>query len=192
MEANPDTSLFLKGGSHDIFKRRIPLVPPHRCARPSSFRLLLSSLMYLFIDAASSADSLPGVSLSAAAASAKSWAPSVSASPSTRVLTVAPSLLFLPSRRLDAIFSMKSHSRPEAMILPVFGSRGAIHSGATRKRGGTFAFFDLTVYTIPSSSKRWYEFLSVCIMYCSQCLLHPCHMKAEQLGVLTSLFTASK
>lgn len=119
----------------------------YKCALPSNFRRFLSAFSCLFSSVASSGDSFAGdcLLLSLAAACSNSWAPRVSVSRRTRVLTVAPSRLFLPSRRLAAIFSVKSHSRPEASSAPVSGSRGAAHSDARRRRGGTLASFDLIV-----------------------------------------------
>ena len=75
---------------------------------------------------------------------------------------------------------------------PVWGSRGAIHSGARRRRGGTLAFFDLIVYTMPSSSKRWYAFLSV-YSYAPELVSESVvRLGVRCFQILTSLLTASK
>lgn len=95
--------------------------------------------------------------------------PRTSVSRTTRVLTVAPSRRFLPSRRLEAIFSVKTHRRdPRARSSPVAGSRGGCQSGARRSRGGILVSLDLTTSMMPSSSKRWYEFLSVSLLTASK------------------------
>lgn len=148
----------------------------HKCALFSNLRLFLSSLTALRKLLSSSELSLGGAAApfpfpfpsAGRTASSNSLLPSASVSPSTRVLTVAPSRRFLPSRRLDAVFSVKSHSRPDATRAPVAGSRGGVHSGARRRRGGTFASLDLTTWMMPSSSKRWYEFFSVSLLTASK------------------------
>ena len=59
----------------------------------------------------------------------------VSVSRKTLVETVAPSRLFFPSLLDCAIFSMKSHNLPSAMIFPVLESRLGVQSGAKRALG---------------------------------------------------------
>jgi hypothetical protein len=139
----------------------------YKCAAlPSSLFLRRISLsLKLF---SSSLLSLTGVlnffpASSPLIASSNRALPSRSVSPMTLVLTVAPSRLFFPSRLLEAIFSTKSHNLPVARRLP-FSSLPGHHSGARRIRGGTRGSLDRTTWMMPSSSKRWYEFLRVSLL----------------------------
>ena len=86
----------------------------------------------------------------------------------TLVETVAPSLLFFPSLRDCAIFSIKSHNLPSGTMAPVFGLRWGVQSGANLARGRIFVFRLLAVIIIPSSSKRAHAFLSVSLLTASK------------------------
>lgn len=153
-----------------------PLPPPHthNLARFSNVLLLFCSLTALPNSLASSplnvAGATPFPSPSPAIASPNSFPPNSSASPTTLVLTVAPSRLFLPSRRLDAIFSVNSHSLLPAAgaSRPVAASRAGRQSGARRRRGGMRVSRERTTWMMPSSSKRWYEFLRVSLLTASK------------------------
>lgn len=152
-----------------------PPPPTHNRARLSNLLLLLCSITALPNSLASSPLNVPGatvpfpLSSPPAIASPNNFPPNSSASPTTRVLTVAPSRLFLPSRRLDAIFSVNFHSLPSAgASRPVAASRAGRQSGARRRRGGTRGSRDRTTWMMPSSSKRWYEFLRVSLLTASK------------------------
>jgi hypothetical protein len=119
--------------------------------------------LFLLNNVSSSSESLPSP-----VASAKSFCPTVSASLNTLVLTVAPSRLFFPSRRDNAIFSMKSHNLPSAIMFPVAVWRSGVHSGASFIFGVAFNARLFTTRTIPSSSKRWYAFLRVSLLTASK------------------------
>lgn len=104
----------------------------------------------------------------------------------TRDDTVAPSRRFLlfsmsaliqnepkwlaahPSRRDCAISSVKSHNRPRSKTLPDVGSRSGVQSGASRSAGPARDSLSLATRMMPSSSNRWYEFLSVSLLTASK------------------------
>lgn len=153
--------------------------PPHthNLARLSNVLLLFCSLTALPNSLASSPLNVAGATPpfpspfpSPAIASPNNFPPNSSANPTTRVLTVAPSRRFLPSRRLDAIFSVNSHSLLPAAgaSRPVAASRAGRQSGARRRRGGMRGSRERTTWMMPSSSKRWYEFLRVSLLTASK------------------------
>lgn len=134
-----------------VRRRRRPLpLPDASLSLPLSLPL---SEPLLFLLAAA----VFGVAFPALMASSKSRVPTRSARASTRVLTVAPSRRFLPSRRLAAILSVKAHSLPSGRSSPVAGSRGVRHSGSSWSRGwlALGSSLERTTRTMPSSWKRW-------------------------------------
>lgn len=157
-----------------------PHPPPHthNLARLSNVLFLFCSLTALPNSLASSPLNVAGATPpfpspfpSPAIASPNNFPPNSSANPTTRVLTVAPSRRFLPSRRLDAIFSVNSHSLlPPAAgaSRPVAASRAGRQSGARRRRGGMRGSRERTTWMMPSSSNRWYEFLRVSLLTASK------------------------
>ena len=103
-----------------------------------------------------------------AAALSNNCRPTLSASTSTLVLTVAPSRRFLPSLRELAIVSMKDQRLPSGMIFPVAGSLSGVHPSASLIVEGIFLSLLLCSLTMPSSSKIWNAFLSVSLLTASK------------------------
>ncbi len=134
-------------------------VPLRRSSLPALLRLAASSAV--------SSTGAPPLSW-AAIASSKSFRPTASASVRTRVLTVAPSRRFLPSRLLEAILSTNSHSLPDGTSCPVAGSRDGVHSGVSRSRAGTLVSLDLISMMMPSSLKRWNAFFNDSLLTASK------------------------
>lgn len=144
----------------------------YKCALASKVLFLVVSFTLFFSAAFSSPlkrlGTFPFPVLFSSSSSSNSLLPSISVNLSTRLLTVAPSRRFLPSRRDLAIFSVKSQSFPSARRTPVAGSREGRHVGPSWIRGGILESLDLTTWMSWSSWKRRYEFLRVSLLTASK------------------------
>lgn len=140
-------------------------------AQLHNFALALDALLFLGLFSSSSTPSPPTTSFSFSFnATSNNSCPHLPASSRTRVLTDALSLLFFPSRLLTAMVSINVHNLPLSRILLVTGSRSGLHSGAILQTGPDL---DFRTERIPSSWKRWKEFLRVSLLTASKYEISP-------------------